>query len=74
MLVGESPAPVHIILIGCGGKQTSPLGVCDMDIEMYGFHSWIPHRVPVLIVERQVDPLIVGTNVLWPLSGPSPRT
>ncbi|KAK0137889.1 Retrovirus-related Pol polyprotein from transposon 297 [Merluccius polli] len=63
VLPGECPAPVDIVLVGCGGKQTSPLGVCDMTIEMYGFSF----EVPVLIVEGQVDPLIVGTNVLKPL-------
>ncbi|XP_041926157.1 uncharacterized protein LOC121689966 [Alosa sapidissima] len=63
VLPGEFPVPVDIVLVGCGGKQTSPLGVCDLAIEMYGFSF----EVPVLIVEGQVDPLIVGTNVLKPL-------
>ena len=62
VLPGESPVPVDIVLVGCGGKQTSPLGVCNLAIEMYGFSF----EVPVLIVEGQVDPLIVGTNVLKP--------
>ena len=63
VLLGESPTPVDIVLVGCGGKQTSPLGVLDMVIEMYGFKF----EVPVLIIKGQVDPLIVGTNVLKPL-------
>ena len=30
LLPGGSLAPVDIVLIVCGGRQTSPLGVCDM--------------------------------------------
>lgn len=60
VLPGESLAPDDIVLIECGGKQTNPPVVCEMAIKMYGFRS----EVPVLIDERQVDPLIVGTNDL----------
>lgn len=55
--------PVNIVLVGCGGKQTCPVGMCDLKLEIYGF-SFV---VPVLIVEGQNDPLILGTNVLKPL-------
>lgn len=57
---GNFLAPSDIILVGCGGKQTSPVGMCDLKIQLYGF-SYV---VPVLIVDGQVDELIVGTNVL----------
>lgn len=60
---GESPALVDIVLVGCGGKQTSPLGVCDLDVELYGFSF----KVPVLIAEGQMDPLVIDTNVLCQL-------
>lgn len=59
---GESPAPVGIVPVGCGGKQTSPLGVCDVAIGTYGF----PFEAPVLIVEGKGDSLIVSMDVLQP--------
>lgn len=40
-------ASVDIFLIGCGDKQMSPLGDCDMAIEKYGFCF----KVPVFIGE-----------------------
>ncbi|KAF7705597.1 hypothetical protein HF521_020883, partial [Silurus meridionalis] len=52
-----------IVLVGCGGKQTSPVGTCELKIEVYGFCF----SVPVLVVSGQVDQLIIGTNVLKPL-------
>src|SRR4029434_10510888 len=60
VLLGESPTPVDILLVGCGGKQTNPLGVLDMVIEMYGFKF----EVPVLIIKGQVDRLFFVINVL----------
>lgn len=35
MLTGEFPAPADIVLVGCGGKQTNPLGVCNITIKLY---------------------------------------
>lgn len=55
--------PSDIVLVGCGGKQTSPEGVCHLKLDVYGFSF----SVPVLIVSGQVDQLIIGTNVLKPL-------
>lgn len=55
--------PADIILVGCGGKQTSPLGLCDLKLEVYGYKF----LVPVLFVEGQFDPIVLGTNVLKPL-------
>lgn len=37
-----------IVLVGCGGKQTSPEGMCDLKLEVYGF------SVPVLYVKGQL--------------------
>lgn len=48
---GNFLAPSDIILVGCGGKQTSPVGMCDLNIQLYGF-SYV---VPVLILDGQVD-------------------
>lgn len=56
-------APSDIILVGCGGKQTCPEGICNLELKVYGFSF----SVPVLIVSGQVDQLIIGTNVLKPL-------
>ncbi|KAG1933867.1 interleukin-1 receptor accessory protein-like 1-A [Pimephales promelas] len=59
----EISSPSDIVLVGCGGKQTCPEGMCDLKMEVYGFSF----SVPVLIVSGQVDQLIIGTNVLKPL-------
>lgn len=56
-------APADIVLVGCGGKQTSPLGLCDLKLEVYGYKF----LVPVLFVKGQIDPIVLGTNVLKPL-------
>jgi hypothetical protein len=50
---GNCLAPSDIILVDCGGRQTSPVGMWDFS-----------YVVPVLIADEQVDELIVGTNVL----------
>ena len=60
-LPNESPAPVDIVWVGDGGKQTSRLGVCDMGIDMFGFRFEVQ------------GPLIVGMNVLKPLIRQSGR-
>ncbi|KAL7851923.1 hypothetical protein SRHO_G00177080 [Serrasalmus rhombeus] len=56
-------SPSDVILVGCGGKQTKPEGICNLKLELYGF-SFV---VPVLVVDGQIDQLILGTNVLKPL-------
>lgn len=53
-------APSNVVLVGCGGKQTSPIGMCELNLEVYGFKF----SVPILVVEGQVDQLILGTNVI----------
>lgn len=50
-----------IVLVSCGGKQTSPDGV--IMLQGYG----VSFRFPVLIVSGQKDSIILGTNVLKPL-------
>lgn len=35
-------APADIVLVGCGGKQTSPLGLCDLKLEVYGYKFLVP--------------------------------
>lgn len=52
-----------IVLVGCGGKQTTPDGMCNLKLEVYG----VSFTVLVLIVRGQKDPIILGTNVLKPL-------
>ncbi|KAJ8349270.1 hypothetical protein SKAU_G00244000 [Synaphobranchus kaupii] len=63
VVAGEFLSPADVVLVGCGGKQTSPLGQCDLKLEVYGMQF----EVPVLVVEGQIDQLIIGTNVLKPL-------
>lgn len=48
------------VLIGCGGSRTLPVGVCDLQMEMYGCCV----IVPTLVVNGQSDDLIVGSNLL----------
>ena len=55
-----SLAPTEVVLVGCGGSRTTPLGVCDLEIELFGF----PVIVPTLVVATQNDDLIVGSNLL----------
>lgn len=52
-----------LVLVGCGGKQTSPDGVLNLKLEVFGFYF----SVPVLIVSGQKDPIILGTNITKPL-------
>ncbi len=59
-----------IVLVGCGGKQSSPDGVINLKLEVYG----VSFSVPVLIVSGQNDPIILGTNVLKPLINQMKRT
>lgn len=63
IMTDDMLASADIVLVGCGGKLTSPLGLCDLKFEVYGYKF----IVPVLIVEGQIDPIILGTNVLKPL-------
>ena len=60
---GELVSPTDIVLIGCGGKQTEPVGICEMRFRLFDSD----YLVPVLIVDGQVDELVVGTNMLKPV-------
>lgn len=63
----QSPAlsPVDVVLVGCGGSRTNPLGMCELKMEVYGCNV----VVPTLVVEGQCDDLILGSNVLRYLIG-----
>lgn len=60
LLKNPSLAPSDVILIGCGGSRTKPLGVCELEMEVYGCRV----AVPTLVVENQWDDLIAGSNLL----------
>uniref|UniRef100_A0A3B5QIP4 Gypsy retrotransposon integrase-like protein 1 n=1 Tax=Xiphophorus maculatus TaxID=8083 RepID=A0A3B5QIP4_XIPMA len=63
VVMGEVIPPTNIVLVGCGGKQTIPVGICELKLKLFGFD----YVVPVLVVDGQADELIVGTNVMKPL-------
>lgn len=54
------PLTQEIVLIGCGGTQSKPKCMYEMEMKLYG-ESCI---VPVLVVSGQRDDLIIGTNVI----------
>lgn len=58
------PVPERVVLVGCGGLITQPKCNYEMNIELYGFRF----QVPAFLVPGQRDELIVGTNVLRPLT------
>lgn len=60
---GDLVSPTDIVLIGCGGKHTEPVGICEMKLKLFDSD----YLVPVLIVDGQVDELVVGTNLLKPI-------
>lgn len=43
--------PSDVVLVGCGGSKTKPVGMCDINITVYGCTV----QVPTLIVDGQVD-------------------
>lgn len=43
-----------------GWLKTRPLGVCELEMEVYGCRV----AVPTLVVEGQSDDLILGSNLL----------
>lgn len=49
-----------VVLIGCGGSRTSPIGVCELKMQVHGCRF----SVPTLIVKGQSDDLILGSNVI----------
>jgi len=60
VLSNLSLAPTDVVLVGCGGTRTNPLGVCELDMNVYGCHV----TVPTLVVKGQSDDLILGSNLL----------
>lgn len=60
MLSSLSFAPTDVVLVGCGSIRTNPLGVCELDMDVYSCHV----TVPTLVVDRQSDGLILGSNLL----------
>ncbi len=60
VLSSLSLAPTDVVLIGCGGTRTKPLGMSELEMTVYGCHV----TVPTLVVEGQGDDLILGNNLL----------
>ena len=60
VLVPGSISPTSVVLIGCGGSRTNPVGVCELQMRVLG----CSFSVPTLIVEGQSDELILGSNVM----------
>ncbi len=56
----DSISPTSVVLISCGGSRTSPVGVCELQMRVFGSCF----SVPTLIVEGQSDDLILGSNVM----------
>lgn len=54
------PLTQEIVLIGCGGTQSKPKCMYEIEMKLCG-ESCI---VPVLVVSGQRDDLIIGTNVI----------
>lgn len=59
----DSIASSNIVFVGCSGNLTSPVGICDLKLQLYRFS----YSVPVLIVEGLSDELIIGINALKPM-------
>jgi hypothetical protein len=60
VLKSPSLSPTEVVLVGCGGLKMRPLGVCELEMEVYGCRV----AVPTLVVEGQSDDLILGSNLL----------
>lgn len=56
----DSVSPTSVVLVGCGGSRTNPVGVCELQMRVFG----CCFSVPTLIVEGQDDDLILGSNVM----------
>lgn len=59
-LMGGPQSVERIVLVGCGGKQTHPKCMYDLNLTIYG----VKCIVPVLVVPGQRDKFIIGSNVL----------
>lgn len=60
VLLSHSLSPVDVVLVGCGGLRTRPVGVCELMLTAYGHKA----SVPVLVVDGQTDELIIGSNFI----------
>lgn len=60
VLSSDSLNPVDVVLVGCGGLRTRPVGVCELMLTAYGHKA----SVPVLVVDGQTDELIIGSNLI----------
>lgn len=60
VLSSGSLNPVDVVLVGCGGLRTRPVGVCELLLTAYGHKA----SVPVLVVDGQTDELIIGSNFI----------
>lgn len=49
-----------VVIIGCGGHQVAPTAMYDLSVSVYGCKMIIP----VLIVPRQTDEMILGSNAI----------
>ncbi|XP_048828112.1 uncharacterized protein LOC125705863 [Brienomyrus brachyistius] len=58
------PVPDQVVLMGCGGLMTKPKGIYEFDIEIYG----LQFSIPMLVVSGQKNDLIIGSNVLRPVT------
>ena len=56
----HSVAPTSVVLIGCGGLRTCPVGVCELQMKVHDCQI----SVPTLVVDGQSDDLILGSNVI----------
>lgn len=56
----DSVSPTSVVLVGCGGLRTNPVGVCELQMRVFG----CCFSVPTLIAEVQNDDLILGINVI----------
>lgn len=52
--------PTDVVLIGCGGSKTTPSGMRDLEVEVFGCRV----VVLTLVVNGQSDDIIIGSNLL----------
>lgn len=56
----EMRSACDIVLVGCGGAQTQPEGLYDLELQLYDTTC----LVPTLVIPGQRDDLILGSNVI----------
>lgn len=60
LVLNGSVSPSDVVLVGCCGSKTKPIGMCELNMTVYGCTV----QVPTLVVDGQADDLIVGINVI----------